>query len=123
MRDTGAGRAAVESSADREKSWPPRGGEQPTDRADEEAPAMAIDVRPHQSLGMSLIREAFGQYRRVLFVAPTAFGKTVTFSAISASATQLGRRIVIIAHRQELIDQISRTLAWFDVDHGIISPQ
>src|SRR3546814_7393792 len=84
---------------------------------------MAIDLRPHQSLGMSLIREAFGQYRRVLFVAPTAFGKTVTFSAISASATQLGRRTVIIAHRQELIDQISRTLAWFDVDHGIISPQ
>src|SRR3546814_1471515 len=82
---------------------------------------MAIDLRPHQSLGMSLIREAFGQYRRVLFVAPMAFGKTVTFSAISASATQLGRRIVIIAHRQDLIDQISRTLAWVDVDHGVIS--
>lgn len=84
---------------------------------------MAIELRPHQTRGTDLIREAFREYRRVLFVAPTAFGKTVTFSFISASATRLGRRIVIIAHRQELIDQISRTLSWFDVDHGIISPQ
>lgn len=84
---------------------------------------MAIALRPHQIRGTDLIREAFREFRRVLFVAPTAFGKTVTFSYIAASATKLGRRIIIIAHRQELIDQISRTLSWFDVDHGIISPQ
>lgn len=84
---------------------------------------MEIVLRPKQSLAVERVREEFSKHRRVLLVAPTAFGKTVTFSYIAASATKLGRRIVIIAHRQELIDQISGTLMWFGVDHGIISPQ
>jgi DNA or RNA helicases of superfamily II len=82
-----------------------------------------IQLRPKQQLAVERVREAFGQFRRVLLVAPTAFGKTVTFSYIAESATRLGRRVIIVAHRQELIDQISRTLSWFDVDHGIIDPR
>ncbi len=60
---------------------------------------------------------------RVLFVGPTAFGKTNLFSYIAKLAGAKGSRIVIIAHRQELIYQISDTLTKWGVDHGIINPQ
>lgn len=84
---------------------------------------MAIVLRPKQTLATERVRQAFAQFRRVLLVAPTAFGKTITFAYICSCAAALGNRVVIIAHRQELIDQISRALEFFDVEHGIIDPR
>lgn len=82
-----------------------------------------MKLRPHQEQGASEIREAFRQFKRVLFVGPTAFGKTNLFSYIAKMAQSKGSRIVIIAHRQELIHQISETLGKWGVEHGIINPQ
>ena len=82
-----------------------------------------MKLRPHQDQGAAKIREAFRQFRRVLFVGPTAFGKTNLFSFIAKLAQEKGSRIIIIAHRQELILQISETLSKWGVDHGIINPQ
>lgn len=84
-----------------------------------------IKLRPKQTELADAIRQAFGPggHRAVLGVAHTAFGKTVLFSYIVASAAAKGRRVLIMAHRQELIDQISKSLRNFDVAHGIISPQ
>lgn len=84
-----------------------------------------IKLRPKQNELADAIRQAFGAggFRSVLAVAHTAFGKTVLFSYIVSEAMKKGRRVLIMAHRQELIDQISRTLRSFDVEHGIISPQ
>jgi len=63
-------------------------------------------------------RTAFRSSRRVLMVAPTGGGKTVILSHITKGAVALGRRAVIIAHRAELLDQISATLTAFDVSHS-----
>jgi DNA repair protein RadD len=82
-----------------------------------------IDLRPKQQLMADAIRDAFRSYNAVLGVAHTAFGKTILFSYIVANAAAKGRRVLIMAHRQELIDQISRSLRGFNVEHGIISPQ
>lgn len=82
-----------------------------------------MKLRPHQDQGAAEIRAAFRQFKCVLFVGPTAFGKTNLFSYIAKMARQKDSRIVIIAHRQELIHQISETLSKWGVDHGIISPQ
>lgn len=82
-----------------------------------------MKLRPHQDKGAALIRIGFRDYTRVLFVGPTAFGKTNLFSYIAMMAAMKGNRIVIIAHRQELIHQISETLTKWGVDHGIINPQ
>lgn len=85
---------------------------------------MNIVLRPKQQLAVQRVREEFAAgNQRVLLVAPTAFGKTITFSYICRAAASLGNRVIIIAHRQELIEQISRALSKFGVDHGIISPQ
>lgn len=59
--------------------------------------------------------------RSVLFVLPTGGGKTVCFSYITERAAILGNRVCILVHRQELVDQTSRTLHEIGVDHGVIA--
>lgn len=57
----------------------------------------------------------------MLGVAPTGFGKTVVFSYIAQHAQARGNRVMILAHRQELLDQISTSLQRFNVPHGFIA--
>lgn len=80
-------------------------------------------LRPKQKLLADAVRESFRTHSAVLAVAHTAFGKTVLLSYIVASAAKKGNRVIIVAHRQELINQISGALRKFGVPHGIISPQ
>lgn len=80
-------------------------------------------LRPRQQQAADDVRVAFRDNTAVLLVAHTAFGKTILFSYVVASAASKGRRVLILAHRQELISQISSALRNFGVDHGIISPQ
>jgi DNA repair protein RadD len=69
------------------------------------------------------IRQAYRKGKnRPLLVAPTGSGKTCMFSAICKGAAAKGSRVMILVHRQELIDQVSATLREFSVPHGIISP-
>ena len=50
----------------------------------------------------------------------TGGGKTVIFSFITKHSVQKGNRVMIIAHRSEILGQISRTLKTVGVDHGMI---
>lgn len=58
--------------------------------------------------------------RAVLLVAATGAGKTVVFSYIAKSAASKGSRVLILAHRDQLIKQASRKLTDNGVPHGII---
>ena len=80
-------------------------------------------ARPDQEQAIADIREAFYRgIKHVLFVGPCGMGKTVLFCDLTKRVSQKNKRIMIIAHREELIDQISNTLNQFDLKHGIISP-
>jgi superfamily II DNA or RNA helicase len=57
--------------------------------------------------------------RRLLLVAPTGAGKTVTGAEIMRKANQ-GQRGLFLDHRREPTKQVSRKLYDFGVDHGII---
>jgi superfamily II DNA or RNA helicase len=46
----------------------------------------------------------------------------VVFSHLAAAAVTRGRRICILVHRVELIEQTSRTLGAWGIAHGIIAP-
>lgn len=81
---------------------------------------MAVSLRPYQSDFVNGIRSAFGRRRRVLGVAPTGSGKTVVFSYIGQAATARGSRVMIVAHRIEIVEQISLALDRFGVVHGRI---
>lgn len=77
-------------------------------------------LRPYQDSMVADIRSAFARYRRVLAVAPTGSGKTITFAYITANATLKQKRVVIAAHREEIVRQISVALDAMGVRHGRI---
>lgn len=80
-----------------------------------------MDLRPYQTQLANDIRGAFSSgARRPLAVSPTGSGKTVLFSYITSQVLQRGSRVIIIAHRREILDQISGTLKRVSVPHGFI---
>ncbi len=81
-----------------------------------------ITLRPYQDQCIAGLRGAFRDgFHSPLLVSPTGSGKTVMFSYLTSRLTDAHQRIVLLAHREELLDQISRTLSAFAVPHGIIS--
>lgn len=79
-----------------------------------------MQLRPYQSDLEFSINKAWQTVRNVLAVLATGAGKTVTFSDIIAK--HVGASCVI-AHRQELVSQISMALARFGIKHRIIGPK
>ncbi len=81
-----------------------------------------IELRPYQDKCIAGLRGAFSAgYRAPLLVSPTGSGKTVMFSYLTSQLTSRQKRVVLLCHREELVDQISRTLSQFDVRHGHIT--
>lgn len=78
-------------------------------------------LRPYQSDLVARIRIQYKSYRSVLAVAPTGSGKTVIFSYIADHASRRNNTVLILAHRAELIDQISAALTSFGTPHGMIA--
>lgn len=82
-----------------------------------------IELRGYQSDAIERVREALRNgCRAPLLVAPTGAGKTIMFSYVAAGAASKGKRVLILAHRRELISQASRKLYDAGVEHGIIAP-
>jgi len=81
-----------------------------------------MNLRPYQTQLITDIRLQYQLGKRaVLAVLPTGGGKTVCFSYIAQAAARKGNRVCILVHRQELLDQASRSLSGMDVQHGIIA--
>lgn len=83
---------------------------------------MKVKLRKYQEEGVNNLRLGFMRGTRCcLYVLPTGGGKTVIFSHIAEQAAQRGNRICILVHRQELVDQASRSLQALGMDHGVIA--
>jgi DNA repair protein RadD len=83
---------------------------------------MSVTLRPYQDAAIQGLRDAFSaDYHSPLLVLPTGGGKTVCFSYLTSRLQAAGKRVVILVHRDELVDQVSETLARFDVAHGYIA--
>jgi DNA repair protein RadD len=82
----------------------------------------ALILREYQTESVAEIRAAFALFLRVLFVLPTGGGKTIIFAYITLHAAAKGNRVIVLAHRQEIVDQISAALAAMGVIHGRIQP-
>ena len=61
-------------------------------------------------------------FRAILLQLATGGGKTHIFTAITAIAHERGRRVLVAAHRRELIRQAAAKLTAAGVPHGIIAP-
>lgn len=65
-----------------------------------------MKLRPYQDVAIARVLELFARLvRRVLLVLPTGGGKTVIASAIIFSYLLAGKRVLMLAHRRELIKQ------------------
>ncbi|MCZ6501870.1 MAG: DEAD/DEAH box helicase [Gammaproteobacteria bacterium] len=82
-----------------------------------------IELWPFQQTLIQDLRSALiSGHRAPLLVSPTGSGKTVMFAYLTSRLAANGFRTMILAHRKELLHQISDTLADFDVLHGIVAP-
>jgi len=80
-----------------------------------------MELRPYQVDCVEQLRTGYRQgIRRQLLTSPTGSGKTVLFSFITKSSLAKGQRTVIMAHRSEILRQISDTLTTFEVPHKVL---
>jgi superfamily II DNA or RNA helicase len=63
-----------------------------------------IELRDYQRAAVESTLQKWREFDRLLGVAPTASGKTIKFAHIANARAQTGR-VLILAHRDELIDQ------------------
>lgn len=79
-----------------------------------------MNLRPYQQDGFNECRDLHASgVRNVLYVCPTGGGKTVTFSEYIRAH---GGPTCAVAHRQELVTQMSLALARDGVKHRIVGP-
>lgn len=70
-----------------------------------------MELRPYQSEAIAAIREQWQSgKRRTLLVLPTGAGKTIVFCKLTEELVRTGQRVLIMAHRGELLDQAADKL-------------
>lgn len=81
-----------------------------------------FQLRDYQTDLIDRIAAEYTQgHQRVCAVAPCGAGKTVIVGWMAGKTALLGKRVLFLVHRRELIDQASRTFAAMKIPHGIIS--
>ena len=84
------------------------------------------NLRKHQIEAKGKIFDAWDKYDSVMLQMPTGTGKTYLFTSIvndllaAYKEAHQDIHILVVAHRMELLDQISATLSRFGIAHGFI---
>lgn len=72
---------------------------------------MAQELRPYQQQARDRIHAEWDAgHTRTLLVLPTGTGKTIVFSSVAADQVRAGDRVLILAHRGELLEQAADKL-------------
>ena len=80
--------------------------EAPVPPAGGQVRAAPIALRPYQNEAKSAVLGQWEQgVQRTLLVLPTGCGKTIVFAKISEDCVKRGERVLILAHRGELLEQ------------------
>ncbi|PKM72830.1 MAG: DEAD/DEAH box helicase [Firmicutes bacterium HGW-Firmicutes-16] len=70
-----------------------------------------MELRPYQQEARQAILEQWDAgTKRTLLVLPTGTGKTIVFSKVIEDRVRLGERVLVLAHRGELLDQAADKL-------------
>lgn len=84
------------------------------------------NLREHQIEAKGKIFDAWDKYDSVMLQMPTGTGKTYLFTSIVNDLIAAYKdahhdiHILVVAHRMEMLDQISATLSRFGIAHGFI---
>ena len=72
---------------------------------------MGQELRPYQQLARERIHAEWENgHTRTLLVLPTGTGKTIVFASVAADQVRAGHRVLILAHRGELLEQAADKL-------------
>lgn len=70
-----------------------------------------MELRPYQEQARTAIQKEWQEGRKkTLLVLPTGCGKTIVFSKVIEDRVRMGERVLVLAHRGELLDQASDKL-------------
>lgn len=69
-----------------------------------------ISLRPYQQQCVDAVLSGFGEFQKQLVVVPTGGGKTIVFSHLAKHFNEQGQRVLILAHRGELLQQAADKL-------------
>lgn len=83
---------------------------------------LAMKLRDYQRETMDALRLSMRTHRRSLLVSPTGSGKTVMFVFMASRAAARGNQVLILVHRMEIMEQISKTLNDFGIEHAVNEP-
>ena len=70
-----------------------------------------MDLRPYQQEAKEKIFREWETVNRTLLVLPTGCGKTIVFAKVTEECVRRGNRVLILAHRGELLEQAADKLA------------
>ncbi|HZO31631.1 MAG TPA: DEAD/DEAH box helicase family protein, partial [Chloroflexota bacterium] len=84
------------------------------------APAQTLPLRPYQQGAARAVIHGYRRgLRRMLVQMATGLGKTVLFSHLAQAVVGSGRRVLVIAHRDELLTQARDKLLTVDPDADV----
>ena len=82
-----------------------------------------MKLRPYQEASVNGLRSAFASgLKSCILCIPTGGGKTVVFTTITKGAIKMGRKVMIICDRKELIGQAEYNLNRLGLHPTIIAP-
>lgn len=84
-----------------------------------EAPAL----RPYQRKDADGIRAALVKYRRVIFCAPTGYGKGFLLGYMACSSANKGKKVLVISSRTEILRQNLKYVANFNEQADFVNPK
>ena len=92
------------------------------DNASRGASSVPLTLRDYQVADIEALRDAYRKGAKApLYQLATGGGKTVVFSHIVQSSAAKGKRVLVLAHRRELVKQASMNLTWCGVAHGVMA--
>jgi superfamily II DNA or RNA helicase len=69
-----------------------------------------VNLRPYQISSVTSVESEWEKLDKTLLVLPTGCGKTIVFANLARNAVERGGRVLILAHRDELIRQAADKL-------------
>ena len=64
-----------------------------------------LQERPYQDEAYKAILADFHDHQKLLLVLPTGAGKTITFARVITACIKMRKRVLVLAHREELLEQ------------------
>lgn len=78
-----------------------------------------MELRPYQEQSVNSVFEEWKEHKSTLVIQATGTGKTIVFSEITKRLREQNKKVLILAHRSELLEQTQNKLDIFNVKSAL----